>query len=62
MTDKNKSTELSETELDEVRGAGNAVPTESISLNYEKITWTYNRSADIKDGTSNTLFVGERNS
>lgn len=41
MTDQKTPTELSEADLEAVRGAGEALPTETLSLNYEKVEFDY---------------------
>jgi type VI protein secretion system component Hcp len=41
MTDTKKPTELSDVDLDAVRGAGDPIPTETLSLNYQEVQYDY---------------------
>lgn len=41
MTDPKKPTELTEADLDAIRGAGTAIPVETLSLNFEEIKYDY---------------------
>jgi type VI protein secretion system component Hcp len=46
-----KGVEVKEDELKEVSGGGDPIPTEQVSFNYSKITWTYGTT----DTTNTTL-------
>ena len=45
MTKQTKHSDLSLEQLEKVSGGGDAVPTETFSLNYEEIKRTYNQDS-----------------